>query len=325
MIAMGIYYYQFVDSSPDIVVPQRQIAIKTTPVVLPETQQQPLVAEEVLAEEEDDQVLGNTMQDDAAPVETNVFTENKTDLLSTTKASEVADVENTLEPNEVLARSSADLEETSFVQTKKIIVSESASIQVIKIQKKPRINPVLMRAYSAYQVGNDHEARSSYKEVLRTDGLNVDAMLGLGAIATRQGRIADANDWYQRVLRLEPRNDTAKTALLYSQAQRNPQIGDESHIKSMIAQSPNDSSLYAALGDFYIKQNQWPAAQQAYFDAYRLNSSADNAFNLAVSLDQMAKPKLALPYYQQALEKAEQSQNTSIDMAALQARIHSIQ
>jgi uncharacterized protein HemY len=78
------------------------------------------------------------------------------------------------------------------------------------------------------------------------------------------------------------------------------------------------------LGNFYADSNQWSSAQQAYFDAYRLNASADNAFNLAISLDQLSKPKLALPYYQLALQLS-QKERATFDKAALEARISAIQ
>ena len=181
-----------------------------------------------------------------------------------------------------------------------------------------------MRAYEAYNAGNDSEAQKLYKQVLQRDNTNVDAMLGLGAIATRQGRTADANGWYRKVLGLEPRNSTALAALVDAQQQDDPQAS-ESRIKSMLAKSPNDAGLHAALGNLYAEQNQWRAAQEAYFEAFRLNESAENAFNLGVSLDQIGKPKLALPYYQQALQIAEQSGANGIDKAALAARITAIQ
>lgn len=91
----------------------------------------------------------------------------------------------------------------------------------------------------------------------------------------------------------------------------------------MLAKQPDDANLHVALGNLYAEQNQWPAAQQAYFEAYSLNKTTDNAYNLAVSLDQMGKPKLALPYYIRALEQATDAGN--IDKAALQARISAIQ
>jgi tetratricopeptide (TPR) repeat protein len=208
----------------------------------------------------------------------------------------------------------------------KAIASESASISVTKNQAPPVINNTLMSAYEAYNAGNDNEALALYKQVLRSDVRNVDALLGLGAIAQRQGRAADANGWYGKVLEVEPRNTLAQSAMLDSPTrgggQADPQA-DESRIKNMLAKQPEDPNLHAALGSLYADQNQWPAAQQAYFDAYRLHASADNALNLAVSLDQMGKSKLALPYYQRALEQATDA--SGIDRASLEDRIKAIQ
>jgi cytochrome c-type biogenesis protein CcmH/NrfG len=210
------------------------------------------------------------------------------------------------------------------VQTQQI-ASDSATIQVTKSHTQTEINPAVMRAYEAYNAGNDAEAQKLYKQVLQRDVRNVDALLGLGAIATRQGRTADANGWYGKVLELEPRNAIAQAALINhpESANDSQQADQESRIKSMLAKQPDDANLHAALGQYYADKNQWSSAQQAYFDAYRLNPSADNAFNLAVSLDQMRKPKLALPYYQRALEQADGASN--IDKIALQARISAIQ
>ena len=178
-----------------------------------------------------------------------------------------------------------------------------------------------MAAYEAYNIGNDKDAIKLYKQVLQRDVRNVDALLGLGAIASRQGRSADANGWYSKVLEVDPRNNIAKAAVLDSQSQGN-ELSNETSLKNMLAKQPDDANLHVALGNLYAEQNQWPAAQQAYFDAFSLNKTADNAYNLAVSLDQMGKPKLALPYYQRALEQINTSGN--IDKTALEARIAAI-
>ena len=235
--------------------------------------------------------------------------------------------ESTLDANEQVVTPSKLVPRNKSAKVKKnlagkVIASESASIEVSKSQPLANINPTLMSAYEAYNAGNDSKAQALYKQVLRSDVRNVDALLGLGAIAQRQGRAADANGWYGKVLEVEPRNTIAQTAVLDTRAQGNPQA-DETRIKNMLAKQPDDANLHAALGSLYADQNQWPAAQQAYFDAYRLHASAVNAFNLAVSLDQMGKPKLALPYYQRALEQAHQSEG-NIDKAALEARIRAI-
>lgn len=233
-------------------------------------------------------------------------------------------LENTLDSNEqvITPTPSKKLSRTKKSLADKAIASESASISVTKSQPQANVNPTLMGAYEAYNAGKDSQALALYKQVLRNDVRNVDALLGLGAIASRQGRSADANGWYGKVLEVEPRNSIAQAALLDSRASGDVQ-GNESRIKNMLAKQPDDANLHAALGGLYAEQNQWPAAQQAYFDAYRLHASADNAFNLAVSLDQMGKSKLALPYYQRALEQA--TDGSGIDRASLEDRIKAIQ
>ncbi len=233
-------------------------------------------------------------------------------------------LENTLDSNEqvITPTPSKKLSRTKKSLADKAIASESASISVTKSQPQANVNPTLMGAYEAYNAGKDSQALALYKQVLRSDVRNVDALLGLGAIASRQGRSADANGWYGKVLEVEPRNSIAQAALLDSRASGDVQ-GNESRIKNMLAKQPDDANLHAALGGLYAEQNQWPAAQQAYFDAYRLHASADNAFNLAVSLDQMGKSKLALPYYQRALEQA--TDGSGIDRASLEDRIKAIQ
>jgi tetratricopeptide (TPR) repeat protein len=220
------------------------------------------------------------------------------------------------------AKANKKIRKSKDLQFGEAIASKSASISVTKTTPQVGVNPTLMSAYEAYNTGNDSDAQKLYKQVLQRDIHNVDALLGLGAIASRQGRVADANGWYAKVLEVDPRNNIAQAAMLESQPQGN-EASSESNLKNMLAKHPNDANLHATLGNLYAEQNQWPAAQQAYFDAYSLNSSADNAFNLAVSLDQMGKPKLALPYYQRALEQA--SSTSSIDKAALEARIAAIQ
>ena len=57
----------------------------------------------------------------------------------------------------------------------------------------------------------------------------------------------------------------------------------------------------------YADQGNWPAAQTAYFQAHHLaRANPDYAFNLAVSLEHLSQPKLALNFYQQALELNDQ-------------------
>ncbi len=323
MLAMGVYYYQFVDSTPEVPMPPIRpphigAAPSPAPAPLPA---EPISEVSVLPEI---QPAPDTTQAFEPKVPTKLAQKQKMEAKTQNADPETVDVENTLDANEVVAAPSKKSAKSNMVKMDKAIASESASIQVSQSKPQDAINPTLLRAYEAYNAGNLSEAQKLYKQVLQRDSSNVDAMLGLGAIASSQGRVADANGWYRKVLSSDPRNSTAQAGLLESQQQNDPQAG-ESHIKSMLARSPNDANLHKALGDLYAEQNQWPAAQQAYFDAFRLTESAENALNLGVSLDHMGKPKLALPYYQQALQMAQQLSVSGIDKAALEARIAAIQ
>ena len=183
----------------------------------------------------------------------------------------------------------------------------------------------MLLAYEPFNRGEDASAQQQYRQVLQHDVRNVDALLGMAAIAQRQGRDADAVGWYQKVLDIEPRNTIAQSAIVSPQV-NNDAVGAESRIKNMLAQQPEAANLHAALGNLYAEQNQWASAQGAYFDASRFApSNADYAFNLAISLDQLGKSALALKQYQRALELLNQSGSTSPDRATLEARVQALQ
>jgi len=186
------------------------------------------------------------------------------------------------------------------------------------------VSPVLLSAYQAFMNGDDITAQRSYRQVLQSDIRNVDALLGMAAIAARQGRNDDASGWYGKVLEVEPRNTVALSALAANNSQADP-VATESRIKNLIAQQPEAAYLRQALGNLYADRGQWPAAQQAYFDAFHLDANnAEYAFNLAVSLDQLGKPNLALDYYKRALALTPVS-GGNIDRAQLESRIKQLQ
>ncbi len=213
--------------------------------------------------------------------------------------------------------------------TKSVISSPSTSVTITKNKPVAAINPSLLNAYQAYTAGDDTKAQKLYLQVLQNETRNVDAMLGLAAIAQLQNRTADAADWYKKVLELDPKNAIAQASLISTQLDDGGQgdvVTSESRLKNLLAQQPENASLQAALGGLYADQNQWPSAQQAYFEAHRLApSNADYTFNLAASLDQMGKPKLALPYYKRTLELLPTAANTGISEVTVRARIKAIE
>jgi tetratricopeptide (TPR) repeat protein len=332
LLGIGLYFYQLMDTAPELVMPPRP-PLAQADVLLPKpttnnntiaalTEIETSAAPEQIAEPQQVFKPAEAMQlaeNQVMPVK------GKAKKSVIVEDEEFAASDNTVEADEPAISKKANKKsgQSKTIQLGEAIASPSASINVSKSKPEASINPILMRAYDAYNAGNDVDAQKLYKQVLQQDVHNVDALLGLGAIASRQGRVADANGWYGKVLEVDPRNSMAQTALLDTQLQTSQVQGNdannEPHIKAMLAKHPNDANLHVTLGNFYAEQNQWSSAQQAYFDAYRLNVSADNAFNLAVSLDQMGKSKLALPYYQRALELMQSGAN-GIDKTVLEAR-----
>jgi tetratricopeptide (TPR) repeat protein len=182
------------------------------------------------------------------------------------------------------------------------------------------INPDLVAAYAALGSGDYAQSRQRYERVVQAEPFNLDAHLGLAVTYARSGENGLAARHYRRVLELDPRNADAVAGLLSVSGSANSQVL-EVELKTLISRDPNAASLQFSLGNLYAGERRWSEAQQAYFEAYRLDSeNADYRYNLAVALDQMKQYKLALEYYQKALVQLAKS-GGQFERAAVQRRI----
>jgi tetratricopeptide (TPR) repeat protein len=202
----------------------------------------------------------------------------------------------------------------------KPVIEDSAVKLTASRKNELATNATAMAAYHAWAAGDDATAQRLYRQLLQEDSRNSDALLGLAAIAGRRGEIEEAGRYYLRALELDPANSVAQAGILALASQADPNTA-ESKLKTLIAQQPDAAYLQAALGGVYAGQGQWPDAQQAYFQAFRLDpSNAEHAFNLAVSMDQMGKHELALEYYLRSRDLLPR-QNGAVDRKQLEARI----
>ena len=182
------------------------------------------------------------------------------------------------------------------------------------------VSPTLMRAYEALQSGDHAQARGLYEQVLQAEPRNLDALLGLGAIALNDGRLDDASRYYQQALELDPRNSYAQAGLITIIGGADL-TASESRLKQLIGRDPS-AFLYFSLGNLYAQQAQWPAAQQAYFQAFQMQAdNPDYAFNLAIGLEHLGQNRLALEYYRKALELSFKKGHANFDQSLVIQRV----
>ncbi|HEX8610507.1 MAG TPA: tetratricopeptide repeat protein [Telluria sp.] len=201
-----------------------------------------------------------------------------------------------------------------------VAAADTSGIRVARVAKPEQVNPSLQNGFAAYNNGDLPAARQSYQSVLRQDPSNRDALLGMAALAARDNQAEQAAGIYARLLDLDP-NDNDALAGLSSVRQGDPGQS-EGRLRRMLERNPESGPLLFALGNLYARQGRWPEAQQHYFRAYSANpNNADYAFNLAIGLDRLNQGKLALTYYQRAVELAPRGAvNFDREAAATRAR-----
>ncbi|TDJ23305.1 MAG: tetratricopeptide repeat protein [Gammaproteobacteria bacterium] len=158
----------------------------------------------------------------------------------------------------------------------------------------------LHEAYAAYQKGDDQLALVKYNAVLDIDPDNRNALLARAAINIQNNRIAEAIRDYRRILFVNPKDSIAMSSMI-AVANFSPEQS-ETQLKLMIRDEPDSHYLNFTLGNIFGAQNRWQEAQKKYFTALENNPHDPNyAYNLAVSLEHIAKPQVAIAYYELAL------------------------
>lgn len=200
---------------------------------------------------------------------------------------------------------------------------KESAITIRRGTHKDQVAPALERGYSAFMAGNDSLAQQEYANILRQDGNNRDALLGMAAIAAKRGHWDEALKTYLRLQELDPRDAAAQAGLLSLTAGQADPVQNESRVKNLLAQQPDAHFLHFALGNLYAGQSRWAEAQQAFFRAYQKTpNNPDYLYNMAISLDHLNQGKLALEYYQRALS---QSGPANFDKVAAQNRVMELQ
>lgn len=185
----------------------------------------------------------------------------------------------------------------------------------------PAVPQDVADGYAAFQAGEYARARVAYERALRADPRNPDALHGLAALAQHNRDEAGVRQLMRRIAEVDPSDTAARVALSDNV---DPAI-QEARLLDIAAAQPKSAAAAFALGSLYASQARWREAQQAYFNAYTLApDQPDHAYNLAVALDQLRQPRLALQYYREAMSLRAQ-QAAAFDADAVAARIQSLE
>ena len=196
-------------------------------------------------------------------------------------------------------------------QPSKVVAKKEAKPR-IKIETKLTVSKEsiwLKDAFTAFENGDMALAEMNYERVLSENSSNRDALLGQAAIFASQNKGNQAIDNYQAILLENPKDPLAMASLIAASSMS--PIESESRLKLLQRESPRAAYLQFALGNVISAQNRWQEAQQYYYKAYQLDANnPDYAYNLAVSLEQINKPEIAINYYTEAINNAQVMHST---------------
>lgn len=203
-----------------------------------------------------------------------------------------------------------------------IAAPDNSDIRVARASQQPVLAPALESGYQALNSGDLAQAQQQYEAALRDTPTSRDALLGLATLAARKGQGDQAAGYYLRLLELDPNDSTAVAGLVGVRQGDSGQ--SEAKLRNILNTNPDAAPVLFALGNLQSQQGRWSEAQQSYFRAYTaMPDNADYAYNLAVGLDRLNQPKLAVKYYQRALALA-QDHAAAFDRNALRLRLHEL-
>lgn len=177
----------------------------------------------------------------------------------------------------------------------------AGEVQISRSQRPNSIDATVGQAYAAFQAGDLDDAARLYNSARAVDPDRRDILLGLGAVALKRGDMPRAYDYYAEVLKRHP-DDPVASAALFNMTEAEGEAG-AARLRLLLDGHRDAAYIHAALGNWYARRQRWPDAQQAYFDAARLDAAnPDYVFNLAVSLDHLGQAGAALDYYRKSLD-----------------------
>ncbi|MBL0320003.1 MAG: tetratricopeptide repeat protein [Alphaproteobacteria bacterium] len=163
-------------------------------------------------------------------------------------------------------------------------------------------NKDLDLAYQAYQVGQYEAAAKLYGSAVKTSPDNEQALFGLGTVYHQMKNYRLAQEYYSKVLKINPNHSGALNNLLAVLTEDNPSaaIAELNRLETV---SPGNSAIMAHKGVVYAKMGDNGKANEYFKRAITLEAdNTDYVYNYAVFLDKSGHREEARQQYSRLLE-----------------------
>ncbi len=241
-----------------------------------------------------------------APVAVNAQPPAEDSAFSVPKVPAVPQVPN---PDEGLFFDSESVVPTGQIATKGTIRNvsprtEPASKYVVVSRKEAAgtQNAKLVSAQRALNLGRYDSALELYNELYAKNPKDQAVLMGRAVALQKLGRTDAAVQSYQELLDINPNNTQASVNMLGMMGQRYPAVALR-RLLEIKSQNPSDVSVLAQLAIIEANTGRYDEALKYLGIASGLEPrNASHLYNLAVIADRAGEKKMAVQYYEQALE-----------------------
>jgi Tfp pilus assembly protein PilF len=166
------------------------------------------------------------------------------------------------------------------------------------------VSAALKTAIAHHQAGQLLQAEQIYRQILKQQPQNADALSLLGVIACQQTRLEEGITLYRQALAIKPDHRQARENLNLALWRQGKRLIEESisNLNLAVNFQPDNLSAQTALGSIYQEQGMLEQALVHYQQALAINPSHPDTLNrIGVALQHQGKSNLAAYFHRQAL------------------------
>ena len=189
--------------------------------------------------------------------------------------------------------------------------------------KRPSLDVAyeLQKAYEAFSLGETYLAIEIYKDILREEPGNTDALFGIAAAFHRTGELDLARPFYQKLLRVDPKHPEGLNNLLVMVAEESP-IEALKRLNELQKQNTEFAPIQAQLGMLYQRMGEPEKARYHLLRAVKLSPEhIDYKYNLAVLFDENGMLNDAIALYRKILQAGRNGESLPAKVSDIEARL----